>query len=127
MLAYVPNSRAIILNYMRTLVVTHHMKVHQDSLPLLWLIQPNHFLTEREKSKGGKNKILNRGEREGEREREREGGRERGRKRERDKERGREKGRETKREGERGGERVRETKREGEREGGREREREGKS
>ena len=27
-LAYVPNSRAIILNYVRTLVVSHHMKTH---------------------------------------------------------------------------------------------------
>ena len=82
MLAYVPNSRTIILNYMRTLVVTHHMKVHQDPLPLLWLIQPNHFLTERERNQRRKNTILNR-ER-GERgEREREGGREGERERER--------------------------------------------
>ncbi len=38
MLAYVPNSRAIILNYMRTLVVAHHVKVHENPLPLLRLI-----------------------------------------------------------------------------------------
>ena len=64
---------------MRTLVVTHHMKIHQNPLPLLWLIQPNHFLRERERRERESNRERTQLTlKERERERERETDRERG-------------------------------------------------
>ena len=39
-----PEHGAVVLHYVGTVVSGHHMKVHQNPLPLLLVIHPHHFL-----------------------------------------------------------------------------------
>lgn len=41
---YLDQNRAVVLDNVWTVVSGHDMQIHEDPLPLLWVVHPHHLL-----------------------------------------------------------------------------------